>query len=82
MQVTRSLSNAPGCTSIESLLFLRDEVDDPVMKACLSLVPFIKLLSLSSKPTLFCVCDVVAGILGRRREKKLDLYVCFLLTFS
>ena len=49
MKVTRCLFNALGCTFIEGLLFLRDEVDDPVMKTLLSLEPFMELLCLSSQ---------------------------------
>lgn len=36
MKVIQSLSNAIGYAFIERLLFLRDEVDDPVLKAFLS----------------------------------------------
>lgn len=51
MKVTRCFFNALGCTFIERLLFLRDEVDDPVMKTLLSLEPFMELLCLSSQST-------------------------------
>lgn len=76
MKVTQSLSNAIGCTFIERLRFLRDEVDDPVMKALLSLVRFIKLLFLSSKPTLFVMRGLGLPAGGGRRNLIFMLASC------
>lgn len=68
MKVTQSLSNAIGCTFRERLLFLRDEVDDPVTEALLSLVPFMELLFLCSKPTLFVARGLGLRAGGGRRN--------------
>lgn len=68
-------------TFVGRSLFLRDELDDPIIKALLSLRVLYQTIVSELKTHLFFGA-VWAGTPGRRREKKLDLYVRFLLTHS
>lgn len=80
----RPLSNATGGggTFVGRLPFLRDELDEPVIKVRLSLRVLYQAIVSKLKTHLFYFGHVWAGTPGRRREKKFDLRVHFLLTHS